>query len=145
MTAEEKKAWLKQYACTERRINRLLAEKAEWMSKAEAVTQVYSSQPRAPGGAGGGRIPRSVEKIMELEQQIDAEIDRKVDMRTAIENAIAGVADEKLQDVLRMKYIDGKTIEEIADDMNYDLRWVKRLHARAIDQLATVSHPTSVV
>ena len=142
MTNEEKKAILKQYIGLEKRIARLLDEKKKWKEKAEAISPVYSDMPKA---GGCDKIQNAVCQIVDLEQDINREIDAQVDLRRQIEAAVKQMDDEKLRDIVRYKYIDGMTWEQIAVKMNYDYRWTLRLHGRALTRLTIESHIKSMI
>lgn len=129
MTNAEKKAILLKYQAIERRINRLLDEKQGWMEKATAVTPVLSDMPK---GCGTDKIQNAVCRIADIEADINREIDRQIDLRERIETAIVGLKDERLQDVMRYKYIDGKTLEWIAVEMNYSYKQICRFHGYAL-------------
>ena len=142
MTNEEKKAILKQYIGLEKRIARLLDEKKKWKEKAEAISPVYSDMPKA---GGCDKIQNAVCQIVDLEQDINREIDAQVDLRRRIEAAVKQMDDEKLRDIVRYKYIDGMTWEQVSESMGLDERWVKRLHVRAIQKLTLESPLLSVI
>ena len=86
MTNGEKKAILLEYRAIERRINRLIDEKAAWNAKATATTSSFSDMPRS--GGGSDKIQTTVEKIIEIEEKLDHEIDALVDLRNRIEAAV---------------------------------------------------------
>lgn len=142
MTNEEKKAILKQYIRLEKRIARMLDEKKKWEEKAEAISPVYSDMPKA---GGCDKIQNAVCQIVDLEQDINREIDSQVDLRRRIEAAVKQIDDEKLRDIVRYKYIDGMTWEQVSESMELDERWVKRLHVRAIQKLTLESPLLSVI
>lgn len=143
VTNGEKKAILLEYRAIERRINRLIDEKAAWNAKATATTSSFSDMPRS--GGGSDKIQTTVEKIIEIEEKLDREIDALVDLRNRIEAAVERLESEKLRDIMRYKYIDGLKFEEIAVTMHLDRRWVRRLHNRALNILTLESPPTSML
>lgn len=143
MTNGEKKAILSEYRAIERRINRLIDEKAAWNAKAMATTSSFSDIPRSGGGAD--KIQTTVEKIIEIEEKLDHEIDAMADLRNRIEAAVERLESEKLRDIMRYKYIDGLKFEEIAVTMHLDHRWVRRLHNRALNILTLESPKTSML
>ena len=138
MTVDEKKKYLRQYRYLEGRVNSLCDELAKWRSLAERITPVLSDMPK---GSGGDRLPRTVEKIIELEQELDAQIDQMIDTRREIEKAVAAVDDQRLRDVLEQHYIRGLTWGDVAQIMKIDTRWVYRLHIKALQKLTIIIHP----
>ena len=130
MTNGEKKAILLEYRAIERRINRLIDEKAAWNAKATATTSSFSDMPRS--GGGSDKIQTTVEKIIEIEEKLDHEIDALVDLRNRIEAAVEKLEDGRLRDVMRYRYIDGMKWEQIAVEMHCSYMQVCRLHGKAL-------------
>ena len=54
-------------------------------------------------------------------------------LRKDIENSINNVNDSILRELLIEKYILGKTLEQIAFNLNYSVRQIERLHKKAIE------------
>lgn len=129
MTNAEKKAILLEYQAIERRINRLQAEKQGWMEKATAVTPVLSDMPK---GGGTDKIQNAVCRIADIEADINREIDRQIDLRARIETAICAIPDGRLRDLMRYRYMDGITWEQIAVEMHYSYVHICRMHGRAL-------------
>ena len=132
VTNAEKKAILLKYQAIERRIKRLQAEKQGWMEKATAVNPVLSDMPK---GGGTDKIQNAVCRIADIEQQINREIDRQIDLRERIETAICAIPDGRLRDLMRYRYIDGLTWEQIAVTMNFSYQWVCKLHGDALRKI----------
>lgn len=130
VTNGEKKSILLEYRAIERRINRLIDEKAAWNAKATATTSSFSDMPRS--GGGSDKIQTTVEKIIEIEEKLDHEIDALVDLRNRIEVAVEKLEDGRLRDVMRYRYIDGMKWEQIAVEMHYSYMQVCRLHGKAL-------------
>lgn len=129
MTNAEKKAILLEYQAIERRINRLLDEKRGWMEKATAVNPVLSDMPK---GGGTDKIQNAVCRIADIEADIDRQIDRQIDLRARIETAICAIPDGRLRDLMRYRYIDGLTWEQIAVEMHYSYVHICRMHGQAL-------------
>jgi DNA-directed RNA polymerase specialized sigma subunit len=71
-------------------------------------------------------------KMMDLESEINVDIDRLVDTKRAIKQAVECVPDISQRTLLELRYICGKTWEEIAEEMFFGIRWVHRLHEKAL-------------
>ena len=143
MTNQEKKKWLLEYRKLEQNIERDMEELQRLESRAEKITSMVSDMPK--GSQQGDSLQRSVEKICELKVSLNQRIDAAVEKRKEIETVIETLEDKTLQLLLRYRYIDGMTWEQIAVKMRYDYRWVLRLHGRALERLTIESHITSVI
>lgn len=103
------------------------------MALAVSVSPVLSGMPHL--GGVSDRVLDAVQHIADIDAELDREIDRKVNLRREIESCIIGIPDDKLRDVLRNIYIDGKSIEETAERIGYSARHTRRLHALAVNVL----------
>lgn len=131
---QSKIRYLKRFTILDREIDRKIAENAEWRAKLEKVTAIYSSEPKG-GGSIYGKTEAIVARIVDLEAEINADIDRLLDLRQEIERIINTVEDNRERLLLRYRYIDGRTFEWIAAEMNYHWRWVHKLHVRALTKI----------
>jgi len=139
MTNQEKKEALQRYRAAEREEARLGREIGRWRARAERMTAGYGPTPT---GAGDGRsLERTVAHIDELTGRLIHQRDELVSLRLSLGEAIGGVADPRLRELLTLRYIEGMTWGKLAIVMGYDdLRWVYRLHGRALEQLTIESH-----
>lgn len=139
MTNQEKKEALQQYLSAGREEERLEREIQRWRSRAEKTTAGYSW---SSGGAGDGRsLEQTVARIDELTRQLTRQREELVSLRQSIGAAIDAVPEARLRELLRLRYIDGLPWGKLAVVMGYDdLRWVYRLHGRALEQLTIESH-----
>lgn len=72
-------------------------------------------------------------KIAEMREQINEQVDRLVDLRHEINTAIAKLSDPEEQLVLRYRYCEDFSWNNIAEKMNVSLRTVHRLHGSALN------------
>lgn len=70
--------------------------------------------------------------LIELEKRMNERIREMVRLKQAAMDAIDQVEEARLREVLELYYIDGFTWEQVAERMGLDLRWVYRLHGRAL-------------
>ena len=73
-----------------------------------------------------------VDKIIALQETINREIDRLVDLKAEMREKIARVYNPQLIAVLTDKYINGFTLEQIAERMDVAHKTVYRLHGQAL-------------
>lgn len=137
MTYQEKISFLRRYREAVRQEDTILQEIEALRTEAARVTQALTGMP---GGGDGQAIPRAVERIMDAQQRLAAEAARCAAARAEVKAAIDTVADPLRRDILTSRYILGQRWERIAADIDRDLRWVLRLHHRAVDELTIESH-----
>ena len=74
----------------------------------------------------------------ELSLAVDRQIEKLEQVRAEILQVIGQVEDNTLATLLTEYYVNDKTWEEVAVQMQYSWRWVRRLHARALDQVQEI-------
>lgn len=136
LSSQQKKAYLQRYRRIAQRIDRRYAEIAEWYDKAGLKAMEYTDMPKANNGSN--QLEIAVEGILEIERQLRDELTELAKLRENIEKAILSVKDDTLRLLLELRYIDGKTFEETAVEMNYTYQWVCELHGRALKQLIVI-------
>lgn len=80
----------------------------------------------------GDNIPKTVEKINEYKNKLEKSLSCLVALHNEINSVIEQVSDPDEKLLLRLKYINRKSWQEIADVMGYSERHVKRLHEKAL-------------
>ena len=75
---------------------------------------------------------RIVDKIIELNNIINAEIDRLVDLKADAHTKIEKVCNEKFISLLTDIYINGYTLEQVAERMNSSYSTICRYHGQAL-------------
>ena len=129
-----KKEYLLQYKDAQREVDRLINERARWIARATKVTPTYTGMPH--GGSGEDRMQDAVERLSEVEKELDKKIDRLVDLRQEVEAAIHTVGNSRLETVLKYRYINDMTFEQIAVKMNYCYKQICRMHGDALQKMS---------
>ena len=138
MTYDEKITFLRRYRDAQRTMRRLLEELQQLQAEATSVSQALSGMPS--GGGDGQAIPRAVERIADAESRLVSAYGAALAELNWVKDAIDTVPDPLRRDILTRRYILGQRWERIAADIDRDLRWVLRLHHRAVDELTIESH-----
>ena len=138
MTAKE---YLSQYRDADREIQVKVDQIARLRELATHITSMPSSD--RVQSSPENKIERICTKIADMENEVDADIDELQEIKHSIERAIDCVPDASQRAVLVRRYICCERWEKIAVELNYDYRWVLRLHGRAlqaVEKHATKSH-----
>lgn len=135
MTTREKKEILLKYRATVREIEWLEREIQKWISRSERMTASYHAAP-ASGGSNRRSIEEAVEQIDKLTRRFMDYQSDLIRTRGMIESAIEGMRNPVLREILRLLYIDGLSISQIAEKVGYSDRHVVRLHAAALHNLS---------
>ena len=81
---------------------------------------------------GSGDWTQTADRLIELEQAVNQRTRELVRWKLSAIDAIRQVEEPRLAEVLELYYIDGFTWEQVAQRMGVDVRWVYRLHGKAL-------------
>ena len=127
------KAYLGQAYRIDKRINSKLEQIVSLRELATKATSTLSDTP-----SGGTRNVHSMQdiisKMVDLEAEINCDIDTLVDLKREIVSVIKKIQNPEYQTLLELRYLCFKTWEQIAVDMGYDLRYLHKLHDRALEK-----------
>lgn len=127
MTAKE---YLSQVRTIDIEINTKLHEINELKQKSLCVRScTLSERVQCSNDNSANKI---IDKIIDLENLINREIDKLVDLKAEIHNRIMQLNDSRYRILLIEHYINGRTLENIAESMKCSDRHVRRLHAHAL-------------
>ena len=129
----EKIKYLSRYIALNRRIDRLLEEKAKWWSLCLKTTPNLSQAPG--GGESGSPVERPMDKVLEIEAEINREIDELQEVCRGIKTVLGQLEDDTLRELMEYRYIDGLTWEQVAEKMHYSWRHTCRLHGEALAKI----------
>ena len=98
---------------------------------ADRRTVVYGRERVRGSGSADGRMD-VVARIVDAERKLDEKIDRMIALREEIQALIGRVQDERMRVLLELRYLNGRTWEEVAEEMNYTTRNIYNLHSAAL-------------
>lgn len=125
------KDYLNQISRLNRMINNKMVELAQLKELACSISSI-TNEERVMTTQNFDRIGTKQAKIDEMERKIDALVDDYIIKRDQIVSQIDSMEDENVYNVLFSKYIEKKTFEVIATEMNYSWRQTIRLHGIAL-------------
>lgn len=129
MTAKE---FLRRARSVDRRVDEA-QERVERL-RARLESGRMSSVTGMPRG-GSSDWTETADRLIELEQVVNQRTRELVRWKLAAIDAIKSVEEPREAEVLELYYIDGFTWEQVAHRMALDLRWVYRLHGRALTRV----------
>lgn len=133
MTAKE---YLSQYSSLDREIHILQEQVKDLEEKAESISHMSGSS----NGSAFDKIGKTVASLVDTKNKIISMIDKFLVLKKEIEGVIAELDNPKYRQILTLRYINGKKWEKIAEIMHMDLRWVHRLHGRALRKIQIPDH-----
>lgn len=140
MTFEEKKEYLNQYRTAEAEVKYFKRRIEQYKkSKLQAGVQKLSDMPFVSGN--GTDLSDYIVKIEEMEGEVISKMIRALSIMNDIINWIETLADPREKLVLKYRYIDGKTVAWMAEEMEkspISEKTVKRILKNAIKNLQDV-------
>ena len=121
----EMKEYLSQAFRIDQRIQSKMEQVASLNDLATRATATYSDMP----GSETRNLHRMEDAILSI-----------IELEADIVHKIKAVQNTEYQTLLELRYLCFKSWEQIAVDMGYELRWLYRLHHRALDAVTEISH-----
>lgn len=139
--------YLEQVEKLELIIRNKMIEKRQWRDIALGITANMEGE-RVQSGGAKDKMAEAVMKCVDMEGEIDRLIDELVDVKKDVIRTIEQLYSPIEYNVLHLKYIQFKTLQEIADQYNRDYDWAKttckrgRVHVQVIlDKRMTPNDP----
>lgn len=127
------KTWLMRARNIDREIDGLIAERDEVYSRLVSINQKLTGNT-----VQSTKDPHKYDRLVELDAEIDNAVYELVEVKTEILKGIRQLQDGRLREILRRRYIDGHTFEQIAVGINYSYKQTCRLHGRALLKMEEV-------
>lgn len=135
MTYKEKVSWLGRY-------RRAVEEQDFWQDELLRLRSEAERMSASYGGGGGGagaprtnRLPCAVERIAAAQKTLETQLETCLARRLEVTGVIGRVGDTARREVLRLRYLEGRSYAEIADELGLVERQVYRLHRRGVEDV----------
>lgn len=127
------KTYLNQISRLDRMIKNKLSELSEMKELSFSISAVKNEE-RVQTTPDFDKIGATYCKIEKMEEELDKAIDEYVDKKGKIISQIDGMENEMYYEILFSRYIEKKSFERIAADLNYSFRNTTRLHGKALKE-----------
>ena len=128
------KSYLSQARYLDMRIKSKLQQIESLHDLATSCSSVLTGMPRNPSPTTS-RMADCVCKIIHLEHEIRDDMNELLDLKKEIMAIIKAVDNPEHQALLEKRYLCYLSWEKIAVDMGYDLRYIHKLHNRALENV----------
>jgi hypothetical protein len=133
------KEYLSQAYRIDRRISSKISQVQSLHDLATGATATLSDMPRSPS-PNHHRMEDFITKAMDLESEINADLKDLIDLKREIVTVVKCVEPPDLQTLLELRYLCFETWEEISVALHLDIRWVHRLHNKALNEVDAIRH-----
>lgn len=126
----------KEYLNTVHRLSIKIKRKEEELDilKTErASTGNFSTDEKVKSSKSKDKVSALAIEIVTLEKEIEELRAEKATVKKDINSILNEIEDEILYSVLHLRYIQGKTVEAIADELGYTDRHIRNLNNDAIE------------
>ena len=127
----------KDYLSHVSRLNKMINNKLSEISQLRELSVSISAignDEKVQTSPNFDKIGTAIAKIDELENNLDKMIDEYLVKRERIIAQIDTMEEESVYQILFSRYIEKKTFEKIATEMEYSWRQIVRLHGKALQQ-----------
>lgn len=125
----------KQYLRQVRRLDNAVNAKLEQVEVLRAMTTRMTANlttDKVQESKSHDKIEKLIVKIVDLEREITDDIDKLIDLKTEVMHKIEAVQNDDYRLLLTLRYLNFKTWEQIAVEMEFTFQWVHQLHRRAL-------------
>lgn len=130
----------KEYLLQVKKLDRIIAnkliEKEQWKVIALGTTAPTDGE-RVQCSSSQQKMADAVSKYIDIEKEIDACIDRLIERKQEIISTIEQLPEQEY-DVLHMKYIQFKTLDDVMAKHNWSERWTTTVHGRALSMVQKI-------
>lgn len=138
------KNYLQQYGHAVLRAEAAIEHLEKLQSMATRITPNYGGESSGSHQSGDEKLVDAVSKIIEAKNRVSDELEMLEATEREIVKTIDSVTDNALNTLLYKRYINGKTFEQIAVEMNYSYyHVVHRLHPKALKAVKMLLNVTS--
>lgn len=130
------KDFLRQVYKLDRMVENKLAEKRQWQEIAAGATPQTTGE-RVQSSGNPQRMADAISRYIDIEQEIDECIDRLVDTKREVIGVIEQLNATEY-DVLHKMYIQGYTLQEVADIKGRSYSWMTSTHGRALQNVQRI-------
>lgn len=127
----EAQRYLEQVEMLDAVIRNKLIEQRQWKEIALGITANMDGE-RVQSSGSQSKMADAIDKCVDMEAEIDSLIDRLVDTKREVIQTIEQVDSPIWYNILHMRFIQFKELQEIADHYGRDYDWAATTQGRGI-------------
>lgn len=126
------KEFLKQPGRIDLQIKNKLIEQQQWRDIALGITANMDGERVRSSTGAKSKMADAIDRCVDMEAEIDRLIDQLVDIKRDVIRTIEKLDSATEYNVLHMRYIQGISLQDVADHYGYDYSWATTCHGRAL-------------
>lgn len=123
--------WLERVEMMDSIIQNKLVEQKQWKDIALGITANMGGE-RVQSSGSKSKMADALDKCMDMEDEINAQVDRLIDTKREVVATIEKLDSPMEYNVLHLRYIQYKSLQEIADKYKKEYGWATTTHGRAL-------------
>ncbi len=127
----EAQVYLEQVERLDSIIKNKLIEKQQWKDIALGITASMDGE-RVQSTGAKTKMANAVERCVDMEAEIDRLVDNLIDTKKDVIQTIEQLYSPMEYNVLHMRYIQYKDLQDIADHYGKEYSWATTTHGRAL-------------
>lgn len=128
-------AWLNRAYHAEKKVNAIKSLRDSDRERAQCITANHSGNDKGRSDGQKNGVEEALIMLAASDEKYDNALRDYSKLRKEIECAIDSLNDDELEAIFTYRYLDCKTIEEIAECMNYAAITIKRKHLKGIEKM----------
>ena len=134
---EQIKEYLKQVARLDIQIKNKLIEQQQWRDIALGITSNTEGEKVQSSGAKS-KMADAINRCVDMEAEIDGLVDKLIDTKKDVIQTIERLDSATEYNVLHLLYIQGKDLQEVADQYGKEYGWATTVHGRALKNVQAI-------
>ena len=131
------KEYLKQVEKLDLRIKNKLIEQQQWKDIALGITANMDGE-RVQSSGSKDKMASAVERCVDIEMEIDNLVDNLIGTKKKVIQTIEELYSPIEYNVLHLRYIQFKDLQEIADHYGKEYGWATTTHGRALKNVQMI-------
>lgn len=131
------KEFLKQVEKLDARIQNKLIEQQQWRELALGITANMEGE-RVQSSGAKSKMANAIDKCVDMEAEINSLVNMLVGMKKEVIQTIEQLDSPIEYNILHMRYIQFKDLQEIADHYSKEYGWATTTHGRALKHLQII-------
>lgn len=133
----EAKEFLRQIEKLDVRIANKLIEKQQWRDIALGITANMEGE-RVQSSGSQSKMADAIARCVDMEAEIDSLVDNIIEVKKEVIQTIEQLDSPTEYNILHMRYIQFKDLQEIADHYGKEYGWATTTHGRALKKVQTI-------
>lgn len=126
------KKYLQQLRSLDIKIKQRKEQIRELQSLASGQGSFDYSKERVQTSVGGDKLSENVSRYVDIEKEVDKLIAEFTVKKDKIISEIQSLEDSRYIEILYKRYVEFKSFERIACEMNYNYTWTCELHGKSL-------------